>query len=193
MALLEIKDLHAEIDGKPILKGINLIVNVGEIHAVMGPNGAGKSTLAKVLAGDPAYEVTGGEILINGQNLLELAPEERAHLGVFMGFQYPTEIPGITNFQFLHTALNSINKANNIPILSEEDFGRLIDEKMTLLEMKEEFKLRNLNEGFSGGEKKRNEIYKWLFCSLSFGYFRRDRFWPRYRCDAHGCKWGLTA
>lgn len=156
--MLEIKNLFVEIDGKPILKGFTLTIGKGEVHAIMGPNGAGKSTLAKVIAGDPNYEVTSGEILFNGVNILELAPEERAHLGVFMSFQYPPEIPGISNLQFLHASLNAKRKAAGQTPLSEEEFSALLDEKMALMEMRTEFKTRNLNEGFSGGEKKRNEI-----------------------------------
>ncbi len=156
--MLNIKDLEVSIDGKPILKGLSLQVNPGEIHAMMGPNGAGKSTLAKVLAGHPDYEVTSGEIWLEGQNILELDPEERAHLGLFMSFQYPLEIAGLTNFQFLQAAYNALQKSKGKTPLSEEDFNRLLDEKMSLIEIKESFKTRNLNEGFSGGEKKRNEI-----------------------------------
>jgi Fe-S cluster assembly ATP-binding protein len=156
--MLEIKDLQVTVDGKPILKGLNLKIQKGEIHAIMGPNGAGKSTLAKVLAGDPSYEVTGGEILFEGQNILELPPEERAHLGLFMSFQYPVEIPGITNLQFLHTAYNAKRKAQGTTPVSEEVFSAILDEKMALVDVRNEFKVRNLNEGFSGGEKKRNEI-----------------------------------
>ncbi len=156
--MLEIIDLHVVIDGKQILKGISLKICPGEIHAIMGPNGAGKSTLAKILAGDPSYEVTSGQILWEGKNMLELKPDERAHLGIFMGFQYPVEIPGITNQQFLHAALNAKRKANEQEILSESAFSKLLDEKMALVEVRPEFKLRNVNEGFSGGEKKRNEI-----------------------------------
>lgn len=156
--MLEIKNLTATIDGKEILKGINLIVKAGEIHAIMGPNGAGKSTLAKVLAGHPAYEITGGEVWFKGQNLLDLEPEERAYLGLFMSFQYPVEIPGVSNLQFLKTSYNAKRKANGQEPLSDEDFEKLIDEKMKMMEIRPEFKERNLNEGFSGGEKKRNEI-----------------------------------
>lgn len=156
--MLVIKNLSANIDGKPILKGLNLVVKPGEIHAIMGPNGAGKSTLAKVLSGHPAYEVTEGEVLFNGQNILEMEPEERAHLGLFMSFQYPVEIPGVSNFQFLHTAYNAIRKAKNETLMTETQFEQLLEEKMQLLEIRPEFKERNLNEGFSGGEKKRNEI-----------------------------------
>ena len=156
--MLNIKDLYVSIEGKPILQGLSLKVNPGEIHAIMGPNGAGKSTLAKVLAGHPDYEVTAGEIWLEDQNLLECAPEERAHLGLFMSFQYPLEISGLTNFQFLHAARNALHKSRGNSLLSEEDFNRLLDEKMALVDIKESFKTRNLNEGFSGGEKKRNEI-----------------------------------
>lgn len=156
--LLEIKDLHASVDGKPILNGVNLSICPGEIHAIMGPNGAGKSTLASVLAGDPVYEVKSGEVWLDGKNILELPPEERAWAGLFLGFQYPLEVAGISNFQFLQIAYNAKCKARGVPSLTEEAFETLLNEKMALLEMKEEFKTRNLNEGFSGGEKKRNEI-----------------------------------
>jgi Fe-S cluster assembly ATP-binding protein len=156
--MIEIKNLWATIEGKPLLRGINLKVNPGEIHAVMGPNGAGKSTLAKVLAGHPAYEITGGEVWYKGQNLLELEPEERAHQGVFISFQYPVEIPGVNNVQFLHTSYNAIQKANGRSEVSREDFEKILKEKMEAIEIKREFMDRNINEGFSGGEKKRNEI-----------------------------------
>lgn len=156
--MLELIDVHAEVDGKAILKGINLRIAPGEIHAVMGPNGAGKSTLSKILAGDPSYEVTHGKILWKGSSILELSPDERAHLGLFLGFQYPVEIPGITNEQFLHAALNAQKKARGLELLSLEAFDTLLNEKMALMDMKPEFKARNVNEGFSGGEKKKNEI-----------------------------------
>lgn len=156
--MLEIKDLTATVDGNPILTGVNLHVRAGEIHAIMGPNGAGKSTLAKVLAGHPAYEVTGGEVWFKGQNLLELDPEERAHLGLFMSFQYPVEIPGVSNSQFLQIALNAKRKAHGETELSASDFDKLLEEKMKLMEIRPEFRSRNVNENFSGGEKKRNEI-----------------------------------
>lgn len=158
MTLLEIKNIYAEIEGKQILKGLNLNVNAGEIHAIMGPNGAGKSTLAKILAGHPSYHVSSGEVLYQGKNLLEMEPEERAHAGIFMSFQYPVEIPGVSNAQFLRTAYNSIRKARGLTEISTADFESLLDKKMDLMNIKAEFKERNLNEGFSGGEKKRNEI-----------------------------------
>jgi len=156
--MIEIKNLHANTEGKVILKGLNLQIKAGEIHAIMGPNGAGKSTLAKVLAGDPSYEVTAGEIWFKGQNILEMDPEERAHLGLFMGFQYPLEIPGINNVQFLFSCYNAKKKAEGKVPVSEEQFQSILEEKMAIVEMRPEFKERSLNEGFSGGEKKRNEI-----------------------------------
>ena len=152
--MLSIKNLSVSIDGKTILKGFSLEVKPGEIHALMGPNGAGKSTLAKVLAGHPAYEVTEGEIWFLGHNVLEKTPEERAALGLFMSFQYPVEIPGLSNLQFLHAAYNAIHQTK----LSEEEFSKIVDSKLALLNMRDEFKTRHLNDGFSGGEKKRNEI-----------------------------------
>lgn len=156
--MLEIIDLTATIEEKPVLRGLNLLIRPGEIHAIMGPNGAGKSTLAKILAGDPSYEITGGEVLFNGVNILEMAPEERAHLGLFMSFQYPLEIPGVSNAEFLYAAKCALCKARNEPLPSKEEFQQKLAEKMALLEMKSEFTERFLNEGFSGGEKKRNEI-----------------------------------
>lgn len=166
--MIEIKDLHASTGGKEILKGLNLHIKDGEIHTIMGPNGAGKSTLAKVLAGDPAYEVTQGEIWFKGQNVLEMEPEVRAHLGIFMGFQYPLEIPGINNVKFLFACYNAKRKANGQTLVSEEQFDSMLEEKMNLVEMRSEFKDRSLNEGFSGGEKKRNEILQMAVLDPSF-------------------------
>ena len=137
--MIEIKDLHAATEGKEILKGLTLSIKAGEIHAIMGPNGAGKSTLAKVLAGDPSYEITSGEVWFKGQNILEMAPEERAHLGLFMGFQYPLEIPGISNVQFLLSCYNAKRKAHGEALVSEEQFQSILEEKMEVLEMKKEF------------------------------------------------------
>ena len=156
--MLEIKQLQATVAGKTILKGLNLQINPGEIHAIMGPNGAGKSTLAKILAGDPSYEITAGDLIFEGKSLLELNAHERAHLGIFLGFQYPVEITGISNLQFLHAAYNAKRKAQFLEPISEEDFNEIIQEKMQLVEVKNEFKSRSINEGFSGGEKKKNEI-----------------------------------
>jgi len=156
--LLEIENLHASIDGTPILNGVNLTVYAGEIHAVMGPNGAGKSTLAKIIAGHPAYEITEGSIRYNGSDILELDPEERAHAGLFMSFQYPIEIPGLSNRRFLETAYNEKRKALKEEKMSTLAFDALLEEKMQMMDIKSEFKDRNLNDGFSGGEKKRNEI-----------------------------------
>lgn len=166
--MLEIKDLTAEVEGNPILKGVTLTIKAGEIHAVMGPNGAGKSTLAKVLAGHPAYEVTGGEVWFKGQNLLEMEPEERAHCGLFMSFQYPVEVPGVSNKQFLHIALNAKRKANGQSELSEAEFTEMLEMKMKLMEIRPEFSTRNVNENFSGGEKKRNEILQMALLNPEF-------------------------
>ncbi len=156
--LIEIQNLEASIEDKPILKGLSLSIKRGEVHAIMGPNGAGKSTLAKVLAGHPSYEVTGGTILFKGQDLLALEPEERAALGLFMSFQYPLEIGGISNQEFLFHALNAQRKKREEEPLTKEEFDVLLSKKMKEMEMAEEFKERSLNEGFSGGEKKKNEI-----------------------------------
>ncbi len=158
--LLEIKNLHANVEGTEILKGINLKVNAGEVHAIMGPNGSGKSTLASVLAGKEEYEVTAGEVLFNGKNLLELSPEDRAREGVFLAFQYPVEIPGVSNTNLLKTAVNEIRKYRGEEELDSMDFLSLLKEKSKLVELDQKFLSRSVNEGFSGGEKKRNEIFQ---------------------------------
>ena len=156
--MLEVKNLSCTVAGKQILKRFSITIRSGEIHAIMGPNGSGKSTLARVLAGHPAYEVTEGEVLFFGKNILELDPEERAQMGLFMSFQYPLEIAGISNAQFLKTSVNSLRKARGEAPISDAEFDALLTEKMALMEIKPEFKERSVNEGFSGGEKKRNEI-----------------------------------
>ncbi|WP_340588264.1 Fe-S cluster assembly ATPase SufC [Erythrobacter alti] len=156
--MLKIDNLSAEIDGKPILKGLTLEVNAGEVHAIMGPNGAGKSTLAYVLGGRPGYEVTGGSVSFKGKDLLDMEPHERAAAGMFLGFQYPVEIPGVSNVQFLREALNSQRKARGEEPLSGGDFLKLAREKAGLLKLDMEMLKRNVNVGFSGGEKKRNEM-----------------------------------
>ena len=156
--MLDIKNLHASIGDKEILRGIDLTVNAGEVHAVMGPNGSGKSTLAQVLAGHPGYEVTGGEVTYNGQNLLELDPEVRAQEGIFLAFQYPIEIPGVTNAYFMRSAYNEIRKAKGLTELDPLEFLDLMEEKIKLVDMDPAMMNRSVNTGFSGGEKKRNEI-----------------------------------
>jgi Fe-S cluster assembly ATP-binding protein len=158
MSLLEIRDLHASVNGNEILKGITLTVNAGEVHSLMGPNGSGKSTLAQVLARRETYEVTAGEVIFNGKDLLEMKPEEAASEGLFMAFQYPIEVPGISNPYFLRAALNAQRKYRGEDPLDAMEFLPLLKEKMKLLEMDERFQSRSVNEGFSGGEKKRNEI-----------------------------------
>jgi Fe-S cluster assembly ATP-binding protein len=158
--LLEIKDLRVKAEDKDILKGLNLSVNPGEVHAIMGPNGSGKSTLARILSGHPGYEATGGTVTYDGKDLLDMDPEERACEGVFMAFQYPVEIPGVNNQYFLKAALNAVRKYKGQPELDAIEFIQLVKEKATLLEMDQTMLNRAVNEGFSGGEKKRNEIFQ---------------------------------
>ncbi len=158
--MLEIRNLHAAINGKEILKGVNLTVNPGEVHAIMGPNGAGKSTLSSVLTGHPAFTVTEGSVTFNGKNLLDMSPEVRAREGIFLSFQYPVEIPGVSMVNFMRAAVNEHRKHNQLPALSASDFLRLMREKKELVEMDNKLTNRSVNEGFSGGEKKRNEIFQ---------------------------------
>ena len=158
--MLTINDLKVQVDGKTILNGLNLEVRPGEVHAIMGPNGSGKSTLANVISGRDGYEVTSGVVTYQGNDLLELAPEERARQGIFLAFQYPVEIPGVANVYLLKEALNTVRKSRGEDELDAMDFLKLVREKLQLLEMKEEFLYRSVNEGFSGGEKKRNEIFQ---------------------------------
>lgn len=158
--MLHIKDLYAAVDNKKILEGLNLSVNVGEVHAIMGPNGSGKSTLANILAGKEGYNVTQGSVSYENENLLELSPEERARKGVFLAFQYPVEIPGVNNIYLLKAALNAIRKHRGEPELDAMEFMNLVKEKTKLVQMNEDLLSRSVNEGFSGGEKKRNEIFQ---------------------------------
>ena len=158
--MLKIENLHAEVEGKAILKGLNLNVKPGEIHAIMGPNGAGKSTLASVIAGKEDYEVTQGIIELDGEDISELDPDERAHAGIFLSFQYPVEIPGVTVTNFIKTAINESRKAQGLDEMSAKDMLKKIRQKSSLLEIDRKFLFRSLNEGFSGGEKKRNEIFQ---------------------------------
>lgn len=167
--LLEIRNLHASVDGNEILKGINLTVNKGEVHAIMGPNGSGKSTLAKVLAGHPSYEVTAGEVIFDGKNLLEMSPDERAREGVFMAFQYPVEIPGVSNAQFLRLAYNEKQKHIGAEELDPLEFKDLLKEKAQLVEMEASFMSRSVNEGFSGGEKTQRDSPDGRARSQAFG------------------------
>ncbi len=166
--MLEIKDLHASINGKEILKGVDLVINDGEIHALMGTNGAGKSTLSNVIVGNPAYEVTSGSIIFNGQNLLEMKPEERANAGIFMSFQQPVEIPGVSMVNFMRAAVNARRMALGEEPLKSTDFLKLMREKRKLVEIDSKLINRSVNEGFSGGEKKRNEIFQMAMLEPKF-------------------------
>ncbi|SDG88167.1 Fe-S cluster assembly ATPase SufC [Chitinophaga filiformis] len=158
--MLTIKNLHAEVDGKQILKGINLEIRKGEMHAIMGPNGSGKSSLSSVLAGRENYTVTQGEVIFEGKNLLDMSPEDRAREGLFMAFQYPVEIPGVSNLHFLKTALNEIRTYHGLPAMESKEFLKLTKEKQQLVDFNANLMNRSLNEGFSGGEKKRNEVFQ---------------------------------
>ncbi len=158
--MLEVKNLHATINGKEILKGINLVIKTGEVHAIMGPNGSGKSTLSAVLVGNPMYEVTQGEVTFNGKDLLAMAPEDRAHEGLFLSFQYPVEIPGVSMTNFMRAAINEKRKYQGVEPMSAGDFIKLMKEKRKVVELDSKLSNRSVNEGFSGGEKKRNEIFQ---------------------------------
>jgi len=162
LPMLEIENLHATVDGKEILKGLTLSMGAGEVHAIMGPNGSGKSTLAHVLAGRPGYEITAGSVTFDGKDLLSLPAEERARAGLFLGFQYPVEIPGVNNVYLLKAAINAARKQRGLPEVDAFEFLGLVREKMKLMQMDESFLSRGVNEGFSGGEKKRNEILQML-------------------------------
>jgi Fe-S cluster assembly ATP-binding protein len=166
--MIKIKNLHVSVEGREILKGLNLEINAGEVHAVMGPNGSGKSTLAAVIAGREDYQVTSGEIIYKGENIIELAPEERAQKGIFLAFQYPVEIPGISNATFLKEAINSIRRAKGLEILDSKNFLQLMKEKMAVVNMDKSMMQRSVNEGFSGGEKKRNEIFQMAMLEPAF-------------------------
>ena len=185
--MLKITDLHAHIDEKSILKGINLEIKPGEVHAIMGPNGSGKSTLASVIAGKEEYEVEKGEITLEGQNIDELSVEERAHKGIFLSFQYPVEIPGVTVTNFIKTSLNEMRKAKGLEDMPAKEMLKLIREKSELLEIDRKFLSRSLNQGFSGGEKKRNEIFQMAMLEpklaiLDVPCFEPVRLWqpPRF-------------
>lgn len=166
--MLEIKDLHASINGKEILKGINLTIRDGEVHALMGQNGAGKSTLSNVLVGHPAYEVTGGSVTFNGKDLLAMSPEDRAHEGIFLSFQTPVEIPGVSMVNFMRTAVNEQRKYRHLPALNASEFLKLMREKRAVVELDNKLANRSVNEGFSGGEKKRNEIFQMAMLEPTF-------------------------
>ena len=167
--MISIKNLHASVEGKEILRGLNLEVKAGEVHAIMGPNGSGKSTLASVLAGREDYEVTEGEVHFNGKDLLELSPEDRAREGLFLAFQYPVEIPGVSNINFLKTAIGDIREYRGLPPMEPKEFLALVKEKQKLVELDGKLANRSVNEGFSGGEKKRNEIFRMAMLEPALG------------------------
>ncbi|HTL82568.1 MAG TPA: Fe-S cluster assembly ATPase SufC [Bacteroidia bacterium] len=167
--MITIKNLHASVEGKEILRGLNLEVKDGEVHAIMGPNGSGKSTLASVLAGKEEYEVTAGEILFNGKDLLDMSPEDRAREGIFLAFQYPVEIPGVSNINFLKTAINEIRTYRGLPPIEPKEFLAMVKEKQKLVELDGKLANRSVNEGFSGGEKKRNEIFQMAMLEPTLG------------------------
>ena len=183
--MLEIKNLHVNVDGREILKGLDLELPKGQVHAIMGPNGSGKSTLAYVLAGKQDYEVTAGSVTWNGQDLLAMDPSERAAAGVFLAFQYPMEIPGVATMTFLRTAANAVRKARGKPELSTPEFLRYVREKAAELKIDPEMLRRPLNVGFSGGEKKRNEILQMSLLDPSLCVLDETDFRPRHRCRAH--------
>ncbi|MFN8277931.1 MAG: Fe-S cluster assembly ATPase SufC [Chitinophagales bacterium] len=166
--MIEIKNLSASINGKPILNGFNLTIGTGEVHAIMGPNGTGKSTLASIIAGKEGYDITSGSVLMNGRDLLELAADERAREGVFLAFQYPVEIPGVSTTNFMKAAVNARRKHQDLPALSAKDFLQLMNEKRELVELDKSFLSRAINEGFSGGEKKRNEVFQMAMLEPQF-------------------------
>jgi len=168
MSIIKIENLYASVDGTEILKGINLEINDGEVHAIMGPNGSGKSTLSSIIAGHPDYEVTSGSVLLDGENIMELAPEERAHLGIFLAFQYPVEIPGVSNANFMKQSVNDIRKAKGEEPLGAGEFLKLMREKAKFVGMDKSFLKRSVNEGFSGGEKKRNEVFQMAMLDPEF-------------------------
>jgi Fe-S cluster assembly ATP-binding protein len=181
MSMLQIKNLEAKIEEKQILRGLNLNVKPGEVHAIMGPNGSGKSTLASVLAGREEYEVTGGEVFFNGKNLLDMAAEERAREGLFLAFQYPVEIPGVSNMNFLKAAVGEIRKHKGLEPLTAKDFLKLVKEKSSLVELDGQLANRAVNEGFSGGEKKRNEIFQMAMLEPKLTadlILMRSELWP---------------
>ena len=191
--MLEIKNLHVNVDGREILKGLDLALPAGEVHAIMGPNGSGKSTLAYVLAGKDDYEVTAGSVTWKGRNLLAMDPSERAAAGVFLAFQYPMEIPGVATMTFLRTAVNAVRKARGEAELSTPDFLRLVREKAKLLKIDPEMLKRPLNVGFSGGEKKRNEILQMALLEPALCVLDETDFRPRHRCRAHRRRGGECA